>query len=126
MRSISLAVFRLGMAALVLFALAPAMRAQRDWDRARNLVAQSHQDLSQISEIATMSGKERERYDNALHHLSEFDQGLAHSHFDKGKLDDAINDIDNVCKNNTLAPSAPRVPAPWPSRRTPTAPIIDR
>ena len=51
-----------------------------------------------------MSGKERERYDNALHHLSDFDQSLAHSRFDKGKLDTAIEDINNVCKNNTLTP----------------------
>ncbi len=39
-----------------------------------------------------MSPKEKERYDNALHHLSEFDQGLAHARFDKGKLDTAIED----------------------------------
>ena len=106
MRLIALrsAVLRCGMAALLLAAAPAIMHAQRDWDRARSLVSQSNHDLSQISEIATMSGREREPYDNALHHLSEFDQGLAHSRFDKGKLDDAINDIDNVCKNNTLAP----------------------
>jgi hypothetical protein len=95
---------RLAMLAVILTAFASILPAQRDWDRARSLVGQSQRDLTQISAVATMSGKERERYDNAMHHLSEFDQSLAHSRFDKGKLDDAIGDIDNVCKNNTLAP----------------------
>jgi hypothetical protein len=104
MRFISLRLAPLALAVLLVTAVAPLTYAQRDWDRARTLVGASQRDLSQISEIATMSGKERERYDNALHHLSEFDQGLAHSRFDKGKLDDAIGDVDNVCKNNTLAP----------------------
>jgi hypothetical protein len=102
MRFISL---RLGVAALLLAGLVPTVDAQRDWDHARGLVGKAQQDLQNISSIATMSGKERERYDNALHHLSEFDQALSHSHFDKGKLDTSVDDIDNVCKNNTLTPN---------------------
>jgi hypothetical protein len=102
MRFISLG---LGVAALLLAGLVSTLEAQRDWDRARGLVGKAQQDLQNISSIATMSGKERERYDNALHHLSEFDQDLSHSHFDKGKLDTSVDDIDNVCKNNTLTPS---------------------
>ncbi len=84
MRFISLRLAPLALAILLLTAVAPLTYAQRDWDRARSLVGASQRDLSQISGVATMSGKERERYDNALHHLSEFDQGLAHSRFDKG------------------------------------------
>jgi hypothetical protein len=36
------------------------------------------------------------------HHLSEFDRDLRQDHFDKGKLDTAIDDLKNVVKNNTL------------------------
>jgi hypothetical protein len=36
------------------------------------------------------------------HHLSEFDKNLRHDHFDKGKLDQSIDDLKNVVKNNTL------------------------
>jgi hypothetical protein len=96
---------RLVVVGLLLAGLVPMLEAQRDWDHARGLVGKAQQDLQNISSIATMSGKERERYDNALHHLSEFDQALAHSRFDKGKLDTSVDDIDNVCKNNTLNPS---------------------
>jgi hypothetical protein len=102
MRFISLG---LGVAALLLAGLVPTLEAQRDWDHARGLVGKAQQDLQNISSIATMSGKERERYDNALHHLSAFDQDLAHNHFDRGRLDTAVDDIDNVCKNNTLTPN---------------------
>jgi hypothetical protein len=102
MRFISL---RLVVVGLLLAGLLTTLEAQRDWDRARGLVGKAQQDLQNISSIAAMSGKERERYDNALHHLSEFDQALAHSRFDKGKLDTSVDDIDNVCKNNTLNPN---------------------
>ena len=46
--------------------------------------------------------KERERYHNVQHKLSEFDRKLRQGHFDKGNLDDAIDDLKNVVKNNTL------------------------
>jgi hypothetical protein len=95
---------RFVLSALLLGAMAAWLPAQVDMDGARSLVGRSQHDLSGISNVAAMSPKEKERYDNALHHLSEFDQGLAHARFDKGKLDTAIDDIDNVCKNNTLAP----------------------
>jgi len=35
-------------------------------------------------------------------HLSEFDRELRRGHWDKSKLDDAIDDLKNVVKNNTL------------------------
>lgn len=98
-------IVRLTVAAVLTAGVAITMQAQRDWNSARGLVERSQHDLQNVASVATMSGKERERYDNALHHLSEFDQALVHSHFDKGKLDQAIEDIDNVCKNNTLTPS---------------------
>ena len=96
---------RLTVLGLFLAACIPFATAQRDLSRARGLVAQTHHDLRGISHHETYSGKERERYDNALRHLSEFDRELAKGKYDKDRLDTAIDDINNVCKNNTLGPN---------------------
>ncbi len=42
------------------------------------------------------------RYENVQHHLSEFDRELRRDHFDKGKLDDSIDNLKDVVKKNTL------------------------
>lgn len=97
----------LGLTVLGLFLAAsiPSASAQRhDFSHARDLVAQTHRDLRGIRHHESYSGKERERYDNALKHLSDFDRQLARGKFDKDKLDTAIDDLNNVCKNNTLGP----------------------
>jgi hypothetical protein len=74
----------------------------QDYGRARDLVSRAQNDLQRASEFARKKEKERERFQNAQHHLSDFDRELAKGHFDKGKLDDALEDIKNVLKNNTL------------------------
>lgn len=71
-------------------------------DRARDLVARVQNDLSRAEDFTRNNEKERVRYQNVQHHLSEFDRDLRHDHFDKGKLDTAIDDLKNVVKNNTL------------------------
>ncbi|MGH7485478.1 MAG: hypothetical protein ACREMY_07725 [bacterium] len=96
---------RLMVFGLFLAACIPFATAQRDLSRARGLVAQTHHDLRGIAHHETYSGKERERYDNALRHLSEFDRELAKGKYDKDRLDAAIDDINNVCKNNALGPN---------------------
>ena len=48
------------------------------------------------------SRHERSRFDNAIRHLSEFDNRYDRGHFDKGKLDDAIGDVQNVVDHNPL------------------------
>ena len=67
---------------------------------------QTQMDLRRASRTNRHSHKERERYDNAQHHLSDFDRRMVHGRFDKDKLDEAIGDVDHVLKNNTLAPEA--------------------
>jgi hypothetical protein len=54
--------------------------------------------------VDRFSAKDRERYDNALRHLSEFDSSLSRGKYDQGKLDTAIDDVNNICKNNILSP----------------------
>jgi hypothetical protein len=95
---------RLFLAAVLVVCVVPLLNAQRDFTHARQLVSQATDDLRKIRHLDSLSGKERERYDAALKHLSEFDQDLSKSKYDGGKLGDAIDDINNVCKNNAIAP----------------------
>src|SRR5271168_1355103 len=71
-------------------------------DHARDLVARVQDDLQRAADFTRNNEKERSRYENVQHHLSEFDRELRRDHFDKGKLDDAIDNLKEVVKNNTL------------------------
>jgi len=73
-----------------------------DFDRARDLVAHVQDDLQRAADFTRSNEKERSRYENVQHHLSEFDRELRRDHFDKGKLDDSIDNLKDVVKNNTL------------------------
>ena len=48
------------------------------------------------------SRRERARYDNALRHLGEFQDRLQRRGFDKEKLDQAIEDVQNVVDHNPM------------------------
>jgi len=78
------------------------MLQAQDFDRARDLVTRVQDDLRRAADFTRNNEKERVRYENVQHHLSEFDRDLRHDHFDKGKLDSATDDLKNVVKNNTL------------------------
>lgn len=73
-----------------------------DYDRARDLVARVQDDLQRAADFTRTNDKERSRYENVQHHLSEFDRELRRDHFDKGKLDASIDNLKDVVKNNTL------------------------
>jgi hypothetical protein len=74
----------------------------QEYGRARDVVARVQDDLQRAADFTRKNEKERERYHNVQHHLSEFDGDLRAGKFDKGKLDTAIDDLKNVVKNNTL------------------------
>jgi hypothetical protein len=96
---------RLSVAGTVLaFALTGAgwMLQAQNLDRARDLVNRVQDDLQKAEDFTRNNGKERVRYENVQHHLSEFDRDLRRDHFDKGKLDDAIDNLKDVVKKNTL------------------------
>jgi hypothetical protein len=96
---------RISVAGTVLaFALTGAgwMLQAQSLDRARDLVARVQNDLARAEDFTRNNEKERVRYENVQHHLSEFDRDLRHDHFDKGKLDDAIDNLKEVVKKNTL------------------------
>ncbi len=74
----------------------------QDFGRARDLVDRVQEDLRRAADFTRTNEKERVRYENVQHHLSEFDRDLRRDHWDKGKLDQAIDDLKNVVQNNTL------------------------
>ena len=74
----------------------------QEFDRARDMVGRVQNDLQRAAEFTRNNEKERERYHNVQNHLSEFDGELRRGKWDKGKLDQAIDDLKNVVKNNTL------------------------
>ena len=71
--------------------------------RAADPVGQTMADLQRIAHAnGVYSNRERQRYDNALRHLGEFRDRLRRRQFDKGKLDQAIEDVQNIVDNNRL------------------------
>jgi hypothetical protein len=70
----------------------------------RAVIDRTQRDLRRAQEFERSHGKEVSRYDNAQKHLSEFDRDYTRGHFDKGKLDTAIDDLKNVVDHNTLSP----------------------
>ncbi len=64
------------------------------------------QTMSDLQGIARANGaysnRDRQRYDNALRHLGEFQDRLRRRQFDKDKLDQAISDVQNIVDNNRL------------------------
>lgn len=74
----------------------------QEYGRARDLVARVQEDLQRAADFTRNNDKERDRYRNVQHHLSEFDGDLRAGKFDKGKLDAAIDTLKDVVRNNTL------------------------
>lgn len=89
---------------MLLFTLSGAgwMAGAQGFDRAREVVDRVQNDLARAEDFTRSNEKERVRYENVQHHLSEFDRELRRDHFDKGKLDSAIDNLKDVVKKNSL------------------------
>jgi len=74
-------------------------RYQRD---VRWPVDQTIQNLKNVAAANTYSRKERDRYDTAMTHLSEFAEKMQRGRFDRGKLDRGIGDVQNVLNKNPM------------------------
>ncbi|HXI43361.1 MAG TPA: hypothetical protein VNH83_25500 [Bryobacteraceae bacterium] len=100
------AISRRGFVIATLIMLAATLAYPQDgrYGNARSLVARVQNDLRRAERFTPPNGKEKERYFNAQHHLSQFDRELERGRFDKDKLDEAIDDVKNVVENNTLSP----------------------
>ncbi len=110
MRNVYRALVSVALFALVLCPLVLAQHRDRDRDDrgpyagARRLVGRVVRDLERAQRMAPVAGRQRERYENAQRHLSQFDDRLSRGDFDKDKLDEAIEDVHNVVRNNVLSP----------------------
>jgi hypothetical protein len=83
--------------------IAPAVILVQPLD-VRVTVDRTQTDLRRAQDFERQHGKEITRYANAQKHLSDFDRDFTRGHFDKGKLNTAIDDLKNVVDHNTLDP----------------------
>ena len=89
-------------------AVAPTVAQERYRERdrysvdARDLVQRAQADLQRLRDLSPRKEKERERIENALKRLSDFDRSLSKNKFDKDRLNEAIEDLKNVVDHNTL------------------------
>ena len=74
----------------------------QDYTNARDLVAKVQTDLERAADFTRGKEKERSRYQSVQRKLSEFDRELKRGKFEKGKLDEAVEELKEVVKNNTL------------------------
>jgi len=74
-------------------------------EHARAVIDRTQGDLRRAADFERRHhGTQAERYENAQKHLSDFDRDMTRGHFDKDKLDTAIDDVKNVVEHNTLDP----------------------
>jgi hypothetical protein len=77
----------------------------RDFDNVRGIVDRTQSDLRAAVDLEH-GKKQAERYKNVQDHLSDFDRSLSKGHFNKDRLDSAINDLQHLLDGNTLQASA--------------------
>lgn len=81
----------------------PMAFAQGDeYDAARNLIQHVQDDLHSIQPAGPHQGKDRERIQDALKHLSDLDRHLTKDKFSKGSIGDAIDNVQDILNHNTL------------------------
>jgi hypothetical protein len=87
-------------ATVLLCGLAAGASAQ---EHARAVIDRTQGDLRRAADFERRHhGTQADRYENAQKHLSDFDREMTRGHFDKDKLDTAIDDVKNVAEHNTL------------------------
>lgn len=84
-------------------------RHREDRYREENLCQTVAADIQHTEGYTRLKGRERERIENALRHLSEFDAAFQRGKFDKDKLDRAIDDVKNLADNNAMSPEDRRL-----------------
>ena len=87
----------------------PASQAQeyRFNPEHRRPVENTLHDLRAIAESSPADRHAHERYENAIRHLSQFGERLhERGQFDKDRLDEAIEDVQNVADHNPMREGA--------------------
>jgi hypothetical protein len=73
-----------------------------EYDAARNLIQHVQDDLHSIQPAGPHQGKDRERIQDALKHLSDMDRRLTKDKFSKDAISDAIDNVQGILNHNTL------------------------
>jgi len=99
------------LAAIFAASLVSTARAQdrdrdrdRSWERAREVVARTIEDLRHIERREAFRGDDRDRYDKAMKSLAEVDRKVSEGRMDRGDLDEAIEHVDHVTRSRILDP----------------------
>ena len=90
-----------------LFAALPVLMSAQQFDDGRGqpaptLIESVERHLQRVEREAPWSRGERHRADEALDHLSRFDQRWHQGRFDKGQLGEAIEHIQGVLSHNRM------------------------
>jgi hypothetical protein len=71
----------------------------------RGLVDKTQSDLRAASDLGH-GNKQRDRYQKAQDHLSKLDRSLSRNKYNKGALNDSIDEVKSILDHNTLQASA--------------------
>jgi hypothetical protein len=77
-------------------------REGHDWERGRELVRRTMEDMRHLERRESFAGDERGHYEGALQDLERFDRSLDERHFDRDRLDQAIARINDVTRSRML------------------------
>ena len=69
----------------------------------RSIIGRTLGDLRRASRFAR-GEREHERIENATRHLREVDRELSRGRYDRGRFDEAIDDVNNVVRSNNMPP----------------------
>ncbi|MEO8127039.1 MAG: hypothetical protein ABJF23_09240 [Bryobacteraceae bacterium] len=69
-----------------------------------NVIRAVQSDLERAASRGRMSGKERNRIDQALRKLNDFERDLSRGRFDRHDLDKAIQKVDEVVRSRDIDP----------------------
>jgi hypothetical protein len=71
----------------------------------RSIVDRTQSDLRRALELSH-GHKQTDRYQKAQDHLSKLDKSLSHGKFNKGAMNDSIDELKSVLDHNTIQASA--------------------
>jgi hypothetical protein len=77
-----------------------------NWGDIHGLVDRTQTDLRAAADLKTGGQRQHQRYRRGQTDLSTFDRHLSKGHFDKGKLDASIKDVQSILDHNTLQASS--------------------
>ncbi len=75
--------------------------ADSEYRSLRNLVDKTQSDLQAASDLAH-GNKQNDRYHKAQDRLSRLDRSLSHNKYNKGAMNDSIDELKSILDHNTL------------------------